>query len=103
MQDNVDRVLAGTRFTMLVLVGFAAASLLLAAIGLYGTLAYLAAQPTQEFGVRMALGAAAGQIVTSVAREGLGLSAIGVVALAAALSPAWRAARIDPVAALRAE
>lgn len=141
LQDNVDRVLAGTRFTMLVLVGFAAGSLLLAGIGLYGTLAYLTSQRTQEFGVRMALGASAGQILTSVAREGLVLSAIGaaigiagaafvssslqellyqvtpfdgvtlagvsalvgVVALVAALHPAWRAAGIDPAVTLRAE
>jgi predicted permease len=85
MQDYVDMAIADTRFTMLVLAGFAAASLLLAGIGLYGTLAYLTAQRTQEFGVRMALGASAGQILRSVAREGLWMSAIGgVVGIVAA-------------------
>ena len=56
---------------MLVLVGFALAALLLAAVGLYGTLAYLTSQRTQEFGIRMALGATAARILRSVASEGL--------------------------------
>jgi putative ABC transport system permease protein len=80
MQDYVDNALADRRFTMLVLIGFGAASLLLAAIGLYGTLAYLTSQRRQEFGVRMALGASAGRILRSVAGEGLWLSAIGGLA-----------------------
>ena len=44
-----------TRFTMLVLSAFAIASLALAGVGLYGTLAYLTSQRTQEFGARLAL------------------------------------------------
>jgi putative ABC transport system permease protein len=48
-----------SRFLTLVLAAFGAASILLAAIGLYGTLSYLTAQRTQEFGIRMALGASA--------------------------------------------
>ena len=75
-----------TRFTMLVLVGFAAAALLLAAIGLYGTLAYLISQRTQEFGVRLALGASPGSVLRLVAGEGGLLTAIGAgIGLAGAL------------------
>jgi putative ABC transport system permease protein len=85
MQDYVDAAIADRRFTMLVLIGFGAASLLLAAIGVYGTLAYLTSQRRQEFGLRMALGASAGRILRSVAGEGLWLSALGgVVGIAGA-------------------
>lgn len=66
-----------TRFTMLVLVGFAGAALLLAAVGLYGTLAYLISQRTQEFGVRLALGATTGSVLRMVAGEGGTLTAMG--------------------------
>jgi hypothetical protein len=77
MQDYVDASVGETRFLMLVLAGFAAAAMLLAAIGLYGTLAYLTSQRRQEFGVRMALGASASRVLRSVAGEGLGLAALG--------------------------
>jgi ABC-type antimicrobial peptide transport system permease subunit len=77
MKDYVDDSLAETRFTMLLLVGFAGTALLLAATGLYGTLAYLISQRTQEFGVRMALGGSVSSVVSLVAREGATLTAIG--------------------------
>ena len=77
MQYYVDQSVGETRFMTLVLIGFAGAAILLAAIGLYGTLAYLTSQRTQEFGVRMALGASAGQVLRSVAAEGLWLATIG--------------------------
>jgi putative ABC transport system permease protein len=77
MQDYVDRSIGDSRFTMLILTGFGAASILLAAVGLYGTLAYLTSVRTQEFGVRMALGASAGKVLRTVAGEGLTLAAVG--------------------------
>ena len=141
MDDIVEASINTTRFTMLTLSGFAIASLVLAGVGLYGTLAYLTSQRTQEFGVRLALGASAASILRLVFREGCLLTAAGaalglagaiaaarvlqgllygvtpldgvtmasvaalvaIVAFVAVGWPAWRAARIDPTAALRAE
>jgi ABC-type antimicrobial peptide transport system permease subunit len=93
MRHYVDASVADTRFTMLVLAGFAAASLLLAAVGLYGTLVYLTSQRRQEFGIRMALGASATRIMRAVAGEGLLLAATGAAlgfAGAAAVTGALR-------------
>lgn len=77
-----------TRFIMFVLVAFASVSLLLATVGLYGTLAYLTALRKQEFGIRLALGSSVRSIVAIVIREsfflvaiGIGLGLIGVVAV----------------------
>lgn len=78
MKDYVEKSIGGSRFLMLILTGFAAASLFLAAMGLYGTLAYLVAQRTHELGIRIALGASARQIVSMVMREGVQLTALGV-------------------------
>ena len=89
MQEYVDRSIGDTRFTMLMLTAFAALSLLLAGIGMYGTLAYIISQRTQEFGVRMALGATAGSVMALVAREGVVLSSVGAaVGMAVALAVA---------------
>lgn len=77
MQEYVDRSIGDTRFTMLMLTAFAAASLLLAGIGMYGTLAYLISQRTQEFGIRLALGASAAGVMRMVAGEGAILAVIG--------------------------
>jgi predicted permease len=77
MDDIVEASIDTTRFTMLVLSGFAIASLVLAGVGLYGTLAYLTCQRTQEFGVRLALGASAAGILRLVIREGCLLTGLG--------------------------
>jgi predicted permease len=128
--------LGATMFTL-----FGVLALLVAAVGLYGVIAYSVAQRTQEVGVRMALGASRGRVVGLVLADGLRVAIAGIalgtvaalvvgrfaaamlfgvsphdagtlvgvgvtlltVAAAASLVPAWRAAAVDPNAALRSE
>lgn len=70
--------LAQPRFYLLVIAAFATAALLLAVIGVYGIISYTVRQRTREIGVRMALGASAGQIQRMVVGEGLTLAAFGI-------------------------
>jgi predicted permease len=77
LQAYVDASVGDTRFLMLILGGFALASIALAAIGLYGTMSYLTAQRTQEFGIRMALGASSRRVLREVAGEGMILALVG--------------------------
>jgi predicted permease len=141
MDDVIGRSIAERRFTMLLLATFAAVAVLLAAIGVYGVLAYLVSQRTQEIGVRLAIGATPEDVARLFVREGAGLTlagvacglagalavtrtlstllfgvtttdpvtfasvagALAIVALLASYVPARRAARVDPMAALRTE
>ena len=66
------------RFALVVLTGFAALALLLAAAGLYGVLSTIVSQYRREIGVRMALGAAWADILRLVVVRGLGVAAAGV-------------------------
>jgi ABC-type antimicrobial peptide transport system permease subunit len=78
LRRYIAEVTAGQRFAMQLLVVFAALAAVLAAIGLYGTIAYTVAQRGREFGIRMALGAGPGALLGLVVRQGLRLAAAGV-------------------------
>jgi putative ABC transport system permease protein len=141
MDEVMQRSTAHESFNMLLLSIFGSAALLLAAIGIYGLMAYSVQQRTQEVGIRMALGADRSAIRRLVVWQGMRLALIGAaVGIAAALGltrliasflfgvkpwdpmtfvavpllltavallavwvPAFRASKVDPIQALRAE
>lgn len=141
LEQVADSALAARRFTLIIVGFFAGTALLLTVAGIYSVIAFGVAQRTREIGVRLALGAKAGQILAMVLREGLAIVAFGApagilaalllsrvisaqlygvgpgdpwalaaavlviasVALLASWLPARRAARVNPIAALRSE
>jgi len=141
LEDVVSTSVARPRFYALLLAAFASVALALAAVGLYGVIAYGVARRTREIGVRVALGARPRDVLSLVVGDGARLLGIGLgvglalalaatrllrgllfgvsptdpgsliavavllsaVALLACALPARRAARLDPVVALRTE
>ncbi|HLW75381.1 MAG TPA: ADOP family duplicated permease, partial [Bryobacteraceae bacterium] len=141
LQDNADKAVAAPKFRTLLLAIFAGLAVLLAMAGVYGVMAYVVGQRSNEIGLRMALGASSGNVLKLVLGQGLILTLIGIaiglagavaatrllesllfevkptdpltyaavavlltaVATVASLIPALRAARVDPLVALRQE
>ena len=79
LEEVVSSALAEPRFIMLLLAAFAALALLLGAVGIYGVMSYAVGLRTQEFGIRMALGGRAGDVLRLVARQGASLAVTGIV------------------------
>jgi predicted permease len=78
MTDAIAGSFAPRRFSLVVLGAFAAVSLILAIVGIYGVVSYFVSQRTNEIGVRMALGAQSRDILLTVLRDGALMGGIGV-------------------------
>jgi putative ABC transport system permease protein len=87
MDQLVSNSVAQPRLNLSLLVAFAVLALVLAAVGVYGVMAYAVTQRTQEFGIRMALGASPADVLKQVFLEGSRLAALGLaLGLIAALA-----------------
>jgi putative ABC transport system permease protein len=87
MEDILNKVAALPRFNVFLFGGFAGLALLLAAIGIYGLMAYLVAQRTHEIGIRLALGARKSDVLFLVIRHGMKLALVGMgIGLSAAIA-----------------
>ena len=90
IQDFIDRSTSPRRLIVLLLAGFAGFALILAALGIYGVISYSVNQRKQEMGIRMALGATAGDLRKLVLRQTLKLAALGMIL---GIVAAWPLAR----------
>jgi predicted permease len=79
MEQVLDETLIGDRVVAYLCMLFAVLATLLAAVGLYGVMAYSVERRTREIGVRVAMGAARGSVVGMVMREALKMAAVGIV------------------------
>jgi putative ABC transport system permease protein len=87
MDQLVSNSVAQPRLNLSLLVAFAVLALAMAAVGVYGVMAYAVTQRTQEFGIRMALGASSADVLRQVFFEGGRLAALGLgLGLIAALA-----------------
>jgi putative ABC transport system permease protein len=91
LEEVVARASASRRFAMLLVGLFGVAALVLAALGIYGVIAYTVGQQRHELGIRLALGAAPASVLRMVLLDGLRLTAIG---LACGMAAAIAAARL---------
>ena len=78
MEGYMDRLITQRRFNMALLASFGVLGLVIAAVGIYGVMAYTVAQRTNEIGVRMALGATRGHVVSMVLKRAAALIALGL-------------------------
>jgi predicted permease len=90
LQQLVDKSVSPRRFVVMLLGGFALFALVLASLGIYGVISYSVNQRTQEIGIRMALGATAGDLQARIIVQTLTLAAIGILVGGAA---SWALAR----------
>jgi ABC-type antimicrobial peptide transport system permease subunit len=78
MEESLDRGLWENRIYVSLMTAFAVLALIIAAVGIYGVMAYSVAQRTQEIGIRMALGAARHDVLRLIVGQALRLTVIGM-------------------------
>jgi putative ABC transport system permease protein len=78
LEADVEQALGPARFYLVLLVVFAGVAVILAAIGLYGVVAYLVSRRTREIGIRMALGADGADVVRLVVRQSMRPALLGI-------------------------